>query len=243
MDFVLIARLLIAHILGDFVLQPDSWVRQRNEFNFRSWALYVHALVQASLAWLFFFRIEDGFLALVIGSGHLIFDGLKARWRLHSLLAFVVDQSLHGLVILACWLYKNGLLRFQIFTEVLSNSLLWWLLAGVLLIIFVHPRLIALAVKTWRLDIPSEREPLYQAGRWIGIMERLLVFAFVLLGQYAAIGFILAAKSVFRFGDLRESKDKGHTEYVLVGTLLSFSLAIFTGIAFRLLLHLPAKPV
>lgn len=86
--------------------------------------------------------------------------------------------------------------------------MLWWLLSGALLIVFSHPKLIALAIKSWRLDIPKEREPLYKAGRWIGILERLLVFVFVLLGQYAAIGFLLAAKSIFRFGDLREAKTK-----------------------------------
>jgi hypothetical protein len=44
------------------------------------------------------------------------------------------------------------------------------------------------------------------------------------------VGFLIAAKSVFRFGDLKESKDRKLTEYILVGTLVSFGLAIFTAL-------------
>jgi hypothetical protein len=60
-----------------------------------------------------------------------------------------------------------------------------------------------------------------------------LVFAFVVSNNWEAVGFLLAAKSVFRFGDLKESKDRKLTEYVLIGTLLSFGIALFLGILFR----------
>jgi hypothetical protein len=42
---------------------------------------------------------------------------------------------------------------------------------------------------------------------------------------------LIAAKSVFRFGDLKESKDRKLTEYILIGTLLSFAMAIITALA------------
>ncbi|MFV0501856.1 MAG: hypothetical protein ACK5MH_09735 [Bacteroidales bacterium] len=45
----------------------------------------------------------------------------------------------------------------------------------------------------------------------------------------SGIGFLLAAKSIFRFGDLKDSKDRKLTEYILIGTLLSFAVAIATG--------------
>lgn len=70
------------------------------------------------------------------------------------------------------------------------------------------------------------------AGRYIGMLERLFVFTFVLLGQWEAIGFLLAAKSVFRFGDLTKASDRKLTEYILIGTLLSFGIAIMLGIVF-----------
>lgn len=60
-------------------------------------------------------------------------------------------------------------------------------------------------------------------------MERLFVFVFVVTGNWEGIRFLLAAKSVFRFGDLKESQDRKPTEYILIGTLLSFGIAIATG--------------
>lgn len=69
-----------------------------------------------------------------------------------------------------------------------------------------------------------------------GILERMFVFGFVISGYQEGIGFLLATKSVFRFGDLNEAKDRNLTEYVLIGTLISFSLAILVGVAFNTLI-------
>lgn len=54
---------------------------------------------------------------------------------------------------------------------------------------------------------------------------------FVLIGSIEGVGFLLAAKSVFRFGELNKAKEIRTTEYVLIGTLASFTIAILTGIA------------
>lgn len=75
----------------------------------------------------------------------------------------------------------------------------------------------------------SNEESLNNAGKYIGMLERLFVFIFVVTGNWEGVGFLLAAKSVFRFGDLKESKDRKLTEYILIGTLLSFGIAIVTG--------------
>lgn len=73
-------------------------------------------------------------------------------------------------------------------------------------------------------DQTDEKE--YNTGRLIGILERIFVFIFVLLAQYTAIGFILAAKGVARFQDF---KSRTFAEYVLIGTLLSTLLAMAVG--------------
>lgn len=83
---------------------------------------------------------------------------------------------------------------------------------------------------SWNLKEDSKSESLPQAGKYIGMLERLFVFCFVVLGQWQGIGFLIAAKSVFRFSDLSRAKDRKLTEYILIGTLLSFGLAI--GISF-----------
>jgi hypothetical protein len=79
-------------------------------------------------------------------------------------------------------------------------------------------------------DTEEDRKSLVSAGKVIGMVERLLVLTFVLLNQFSGIGFLLAAKSVFRFGDLKDKHDHKMTEYVMLGTLLSITITIAVGI-------------
>jgi hypothetical protein len=73
----------------------------------------------------------------------------------------------------------------------------------------------------------------YNAGRVIGILERVLIYYLVMNAQFAAIGLILAAKGFTRF---RELEKREFAEYVLIGTLLSTLLAMVTAGMAQLLL-------
>lgn len=77
----------------------------------------------------------------------------------------------------------------------------------------------------------------FNRGRVIGLLERGLIYAFVLSGQFGAIGFTLAAKGFTRF---KELENRGFAEYVLIGTLLSSSVALAAGAWVKL--TLPAMP-
>jgi|TARA_R110001599_G_scaffold350292_1_gene580199 hypothetical protein len=76
----------------------------------------------------------------------------------------------------------------------------------------------------------EDRKSLVSAGKVIGMVERLLILTLVLLNQFSGVGFLLAAKSVFRFGDLKDKHDHKMTEYVMLGTLLSVTITIAVGI-------------
>ena len=73
----------------------------------------------------------------------------------------------------------------------------------------------------------------YNAGRIIGFVERIMIFFFVLVNQYAAIGFIIAAKGFTRF---RELDHRDFAEYVLIGTLLSSLSAIAVALLIKSML-------
>jgi hypothetical protein len=60
-------------------------------------------------------------------------------------------------------------------------------------------------------------------GATIGALERLLIVAFMLTGAEAAVGFVIAAKTIARFKQL---DDRGFAEYYLLGTLASVAVAI-----------------
>jgi Protein of unknown function (DUF3307) len=66
-----------------------------------------------------------------------------------------------------------------------------------------------------------------RVGATIGVLERLIVCALVLTGQIAAIGLVIAAKTLARF---RQLDDRRFAEYYLVGTLASVTLALTTSV-------------
>lgn len=58
-----------------------------------------------------------------------------------------------------------------------------------------------------------------KAGRRIGTIERLIMLVFLSMDQYAAMGFVLTAKSIARYDKI--TKDEKFAEYYLLGTLVS----------------------
>lgn len=85
-------------------------------------------------------------------------------------------------------------------------------------------------LKRYTKVIDLKAQPgLEEAGRFIGYLERWMILTFFILGQYTGIGFLLAAKSIFRFGDLSQTHQRQLTEYMLLGTLFSFFAAILVG--------------
>jgi hypothetical protein len=72
--------------------------------------------------------------------------------------------------------------------------------------------------------------PPAQVGATIGVLERLLIVTLLLVGADAAIGFVVAAKTIARF---RLLDDRDFAEYYLLGTLASVSVAIVTALAAR----------
>ncbi len=79
----------------------------------------------------------------------------------------------------------------------------------------------------------------YNRGRVIGFLERILIYFFVLNSHWGAIGFIVAAKGITRF---RELKERSFAEYFLIGTLLSTILAGLVALLVRFFLFVAASP-
>ncbi|KXF80907.1 hypothetical protein [Enterovibrio coralii] len=94
---------------------------------------------------------------------------------------------------------------------------------------------ISLLLKNWtdelfRTDGVPKQKPLKDAGAFIGYFERALIVIFVLWGQLPGVALVLAAKSVFRFGDLKDHGSRMYTEYVLLGTFASALFGIGSGL-------------
>ncbi|RZM05531.1 MAG: hypothetical protein EOO88_54740 [Pedobacter sp.] len=55
------------------------------------------------------------------------------------------------------------------------------------------------------------------------------------MGQYTAIGFLMTAKSILRFSE-KETNTQLKTEYILVGTLVSFASSAIIGMIINMAL-------
>lgn len=228
----LFIKLLIAHVIGDFVLQPNHWVEDKKNKRHKSKYFYLHGLVHLAflLVLLEFNRAYWLPVAIIVGS-HLVIDWIKLTLekKPNSRLLFSLDQCLHlaiiGLIVFAYYPHTFEL-KYMYTTE----SLL--LVLAVLIITSVSSIIMKIMMSKWILEEDKSEDSLENAGKYIGILERLFVFGFILLNQWSAIGLLIAAKSVFRFGDLSRAKDRKLTEYILIGTLMSFGLAILVGLAY-----------
>ncbi|MFD2727317.1 DUF3307 domain-containing protein [Hyunsoonleella rubra] len=232
---MILTKLLLAHLIGDFILQPQSWVLEKEKKKLKSFKLYFHVLIHIAITTLILWDASLWPVILIIGGSHLIIDGLKLTFQTKKTkrLLFFIDQLLHVLVILGCYFFlvDNRLYFDSFFKE--EHLLLLTCLLFLTIPVSIIMKTIFLK---WNIsELVKNNRSLADAGKYIGILERILVFIFIISDHWEAVGFLITAKSVFRFGDLKESKSMQLTEYILIGTLISFGIAIITGIAYTYL--------
>ena len=226
-----LTKLLLSHLMTDFVLQPRSWVDDRNQKHFASARLYLHGLTTASVAYLLM-GWQYWLVASVILITHIVIDGWKS-YQPQTSTYFLIDQSLHLLVITACWYFT-----FIKWSEVVvawqhldTQVPLWKTITAFVFLTSPAGILIGQITKPWRDKLP-EAENLANAGKWIGIIERVIILLFVLQNQFSAIGLLVAAKGIIRFNEKDRPEIK--TEYLVIGTLMSIALAVITGLLIKL---------
>ena len=249
---------LCAHFLGDFLLQTGHTVEAKKAG--RLWAHFRHALLIMVLTWVatHCYGLRAAFLyALLVGLTHLLIDSAKCflekgRSAGAKLFLFLVDQGLHWLSLLVFLpLFPAALpdprvlafyqsLRparpvfFLAFPVALSppplEKCLW--IAVIYLATVFGGAVFTNRILAWLTDNPQgERDRRLSSA--IGIMERLILITLVAADAISAMGFVLAAKSLARYQELN---NREFAEYYLVGTLTSFTLALFAGLWLRTIL-------
>jgi hypothetical protein len=236
---IILLKLLMAHLIGDFLLQPEKWVKAKEAKKLGAWQLYFHSLLHGLLVLLLMWDLNFWMWALLIAFVHLVIDSFKLLVQKNNTkrALFFIDQLLHFISIYVIWLLYEG--KYFSFSFLKNTNLL---LLITLVIFLTKPVSFAIKIfiSKWTPDTIAgdDAVSLQSAGQYIGILERLLVFVFMITNEWQAVGFLLAAKSVFRFGNLQEAKDRKLTEYILIGTLLSFGIAILTGMGYQYILDL-----
>lgn len=228
---LLLIKLIAAHLLGDFTLQSDKLCNMRysGDLSDRISANAIHSLIQAALSYLFIGIWNLWEIPIVIFLSHFLIDFLKTQYGSRRLPDLVYDQIAHYIVIFLIWkLMLVGLPEADATSKFSQTS---WIILTSYLAVLTPTSILVKAFMEYNSWIPtnSSLQGLPNAGKWIGYLERILTLTFIFTGNIEGIGFLLAAKSIFRFGELNRSKELKVTEYVLIGTFLSFTIAILTG--------------
>ncbi|MBV2166776.1 MAG: DUF3307 domain-containing protein [Kaistella sp.] len=228
--------LILAHLLGDFLLQPNSWVADKERKKLGSIYLYLHVLIHMVLVMIVLWDFNLWWIAAIIGVTHFIIDGMKLLFQTSKTKRtwFFADQLLHVSVIVLVSVFYFPYFRWD---DIFNPENLKLITAAVFLTVpssIIIKTLISIWTPVTVDHSKLQTESLVNAGKYIGILERLLVFVFILVNHWEGVGFMIAAKSVFRFSDLAEAKQRKLTEYVLIGTLLSFGIAVLTGILVKI---------
>lgn len=252
----LLLRLLIAHCLTDFFLQPDHWVQDKKKNVWRSKYLWYHGLLTGVVAWVLIWDWQLWLQILFLVVTHITIDTIKlllgkTRKRVRpEFYLFVFDQVLHIAILIGIWLWIiNGWDRMSILVKgLLPDYRILLRVLGYLVMIGPVGFVIQFLTRRWSGEI-NTNDSLKDAGRWIGILERVLILTFVYINEFGAIGFLIAAKSLLRVTDKPSATEtdagqsksfsaRKHTEYVLIGTFLSFAIAIISGLVINRLLQL-----
>lgn len=215
--------LLAAHLVADFVIQTD-WVVAKKK---RWWGMALHIAGVAVTAVLALGAFNFAVLALIVGS-HLVMDLIKTFLMRDTPRAFVVDQLVHlAAIVLAAFAFSDAAAQgwwgqLPAAQQNLYWSVLTWL-SALILVVPVGGILAGKIMARWA-EKGGVDDGLPNAGKYIGWLERGLILLLVVTGQAAGVGLLLAAKSILRFNDVKQMR--AHTEYVIVGTLISFAWAL-----------------
>lgn len=223
--------LLFAHVLADFVLQTNVMVQNKKSIAM----LALHAalvIVTAQAATGHVATPEILFLAAV----HISIDAIKTYGNFRSLAAFCIDQLAHIATLISVAVYAPTLWDTGAWSGTPMVLPMMAILTGTIATLMAGQHLIALLMRPHSNRI--QNKGLRNGGRQIGLLERALIFLFVLTNMPLGVGFLIGAKSILRFGTA--SRDQRTAEYVIIGTLASFGWAIVVALLTQtLLFHLP----
>lgn len=183
-------------------------------------------------------------LLVILLTAHLIAHALGSHAKHDSLPYFVAEQMFQLAVL--------GLLAY-LFPDVVARG--WWqrlgtqasnyyfaglcILSGSIVCLNVGAVVLRLCTAPLIAQIEESKQidGLKNGGLYIGLLERAIVMFLMLINQPTGVGFLITAKSILRFGDIKDAHQRKATEYIIIGTFMSFGwglvVAELTVLAFR----------
>jgi len=250
----LVLPLFSAYFLAEFVLTQD---REGETSGLRR--VLSRAAIAAILSYLLAGRWRAWPIPAAVLLLHGLIDGLSIRQQARRLPSFLAEHAAHFFALILIALLP---LIFPAMRPAFRPDAPWLrpayfsllaLLSGILLTVQAGGQLIGWVVEPFIDQMQAARRALEpeglegqdlirqgfaRGGRLIGQLERALILLFVLMDQPSGVGFLIAAKSLLRFGEVREGANRMEAEYIIIGTLASFLFGLMIAYGTRWILSL-----
>lgn len=233
---VLLVFLFTAHVLMDVRVWPNLRAQRACIGGYdmsaparRDRSAALPGVAMGAIALLGFLSWRGLPAAVVIALWYLALLWSRRRWRTYTCWHYLGEHAasfallLLTVVALAGTGSGSGLLMarglpLQILA-LAAGLVFTWSAGSIAVGLFVRDLRPAAAAESAQSGTP-------EAGALIGRLERTLILFFVLANVPSAIGFLVAAKSLLRFGEVTQAGNREQAEYVIIGTLASFTFAI-----------------
>ena len=197
--------LLICHLLSDYYFQSQKMADRKNR---DKKVLVLHILyVALPLIVVSLCHLDLWWICLIILLTHAGIDYSKPwvqkQWKLTNSWAFTVGV-------------KNN-------TTYLSADILK-LIFYVLLVGKPTNIVFKILFANYQPTMEDKMDTITGAGSMIGFLERLIIGACLVYGQFASIGLVFTAKSIARYNKI--SENPAFAEYYLIGSLFSILSAL-----------------
>lgn len=229
----IILGLIVGHLLGDFLLQSDLMVQNKRI----TAVLVIHAALVTAISYLICGDWLSWQIVVGVFTSHFVIDAIKAASGKDGPKTFLLDQMAHlgALTVIGMyWIPAADVPYWQTILPAYSKGLL--LVAGAILSVRVGGIWVGKAVAPFQAALDNSLAGLPNAGRLIGQLERGLIYLLVLAGEPQGVGFLVTAKSILRFGEIKEPGQQKAAEYIIIGTLMSFGWALLMAFVTKRLL-------
>ena len=213
--------LLICHLLSDYYFQSQKMADHKDQ---DPKVLVLHILyVALPLIFVVLVHLDLWWICLIILLTHAGIDAgkpwLQKTLKLKNSWAFALDQFLHVGIITSLVLFgaKNGTTYLPLDT---LNLIFYVFLVG-------KPTNIAFKIlfAKYQPNMKKKMDTITGSGSMIGFLERMVIGACLVYGQFASIGLVFTAKSIARYNKI--SENPAFAEYYLIGSLFSILSALF----------------
>ena len=222
----------LSHLVADYVLQWDGLAHWKS----RAYAgVIAHGLIVLIVTWLFSLPFDAGWWPWVIfiGSTHTAVDAIRLRLGGHfsALMLYLLDQAVH-LSIIAFALMASGylaapLLRVDL-ALLLRDDRVWMFAIGFVFVTF--PAWVLVEFLTYGLLKGSAPDFAQVPDKYVSSLERALMTAFVVLGQFAVVPLIALPRLTLEW---RQVAGSHRATLYLTELLTSIALAIAVGLGLR----------